>query len=166
VESVNKLLQSLLRRHRPDVPALSAYADGSASAADAAAIERHLAACEVCRAEVAGLRSLRATLGAMPQAEHPRSFRLRAADVERAPGRASASGFGVAMRLMPMVSAAAGLVFVLVLGADLAGGSGGAQMAASRADAPVQARAANTIQSAPTVRSGADSAAAGATAPT
>lgn len=131
---MNKLLQFLLRRHRPDLPALSAYADGRLGATESRALEAHLATCAACQAELAGLRAVRDALRALPQVDQPRSFRLRATDVERAPARPSAGGLGRAMRLAPALSAAAVLVFVIAVGADLArGGSHGAQLASSSA---------------------------------
>jgi hypothetical protein len=168
VEIVNKLLQSLLRRHRPDATDLSAYIDGRLGSGESRSLEAHLTSCDACRAQIDALRSMRTTLAALPEVEHPRSFRLRLADVEPAPARPAASPLGVTMKLMPLVSAAAGLVFVLVLGADLAGGGGGAQLAASRAESPSQARVANAF--APTPFASAESvgsgSVAGAAAPT
>lgn len=119
---MNKLLQSLLRRHRPDVSALSAHLDGRLDAPEAQALNAHIAACDACRLEMDGLRSVRASLRAMPQVEHPRSFRLRIADVERVPLPASASPGGRAMRLMPVLSGVAAIVFVIAVGADLESG--------------------------------------------
>lgn len=55
---------------------LSAYLDGELAAADAAALERHLAECAECRDEVTGLREVRALLRALPQPALPRSFAL------------------------------------------------------------------------------------------
>jgi anti-sigma factor RsiW len=55
---------------------LSAYVDGELSAAERAAIERHLPACAECRAELAELRRVRALLGALPAPTLPRSFAL------------------------------------------------------------------------------------------
>jgi len=55
---------------------LSAYLDGELSAAERAALERHLPACSECRAELAELRRVRALLGALPSPSLPRSFAL------------------------------------------------------------------------------------------
>lgn len=55
---------------------LAAYADGELSSRDAAAVERHLAACEPCSAELDGLRLASAALKELPALDAPRSFAL------------------------------------------------------------------------------------------
>ena len=56
--------------------ALSAYLDGALDGAEREALERHLATCETCRTELAGLRRVGALLRAMPEPALPRSFTL------------------------------------------------------------------------------------------
>ena len=56
--------------------ALSAYLDGALDGAERDALERHLATCEACRAELAGLRRVGALLRALPEPALPRSFTL------------------------------------------------------------------------------------------
>jgi hypothetical protein len=131
---VKNLLNVLRRQHSPDVDELSEYADGRGTAAARASVEAHVGGCDACRARLAELTEVRATLQWIQLAEAPRSFRLRQADVERQP-RAVPAALGL-LRLMPAVSAAAVLVFAVVLGADLAtrGESGSGRMAASRAN--------------------------------
>lgn len=58
---------------------LSAYLDGELAPDDAAALERHLAACAECRDELAALREVRTLLRALPSPALPRSFALPAA---------------------------------------------------------------------------------------
>lgn len=102
--------------HRPDTEALSALLDARLGAAQAAALDAHVAGCDACRGRLADLRAVRDALRAMPDADAPRSFRLRAADVERArpiaaPGRIA--------RALPLVSAAAAAAFVVLIGAGI-----------------------------------------------
>lgn len=105
--------------HRPDTEALSALLDARLGAARGAALDAHVAGCDACRARLADLRAVRDALRAMPSAEAPRSFRLRAADVERA--RPLAAPGGIA-RALPLVSAAAAAAFVVLIGAGVYAG--------------------------------------------
>ncbi len=116
---MNEVLEVLLRRHRPDNEALSALLDGQLDGRKLDAVQSHVASCEPCRERLAALRRTRDALRAMPAVDAPRSFRLRAADVAApAPVRRAP----VAMRAMPMLGAAAALVFIVVLEADLSRG--------------------------------------------
>jgi anti-sigma factor RsiW len=108
-------LLSRLRGHRPDVEALSAYADGTVDAAGRARVEAHMAACEACRARLAALQRVRAALAAMPVPEAPRSFRLREADIAAAPRARPAASW----RALPLAGAATVVLFSAVLGVDL-----------------------------------------------
>jgi hypothetical protein len=129
---MNEVLAVLLKRHRPDNEALSALLDGRLADRERDALEAHVASCDACRARLDALHRTRDALRSLPQLDAPRSFRLRAADVatsvpvHRAP---------VAARAMPLLAAAAALVFIVVLEADLAGGSstGSSQMSGLRA---------------------------------
>jgi anti-sigma factor RsiW len=58
--------------------ALSAYLDDALDSAERDTLERHLATCETCRAELAGLRRVGALLRALPEPALPRSFTLPA----------------------------------------------------------------------------------------
>lgn len=158
---MNKLLQSLLRRHRPDVDALSAHLDGRLAAREAEAIDAHIAGCAACSSAIDGLRVVRTALQAMPEVTHPRSFRLRGADVERAPMRVGGGGGGQAMRLMPVLSGVAAAVFIVAVGADLL--SDGSRSGLKSADTAnvmsvPQLAAAPTRNSATSSESAADSA--------
>ncbi len=80
---------------------LSAYLDGELAPADAAALERHLAACAECRDELAALREVRALLRALPPPALPRSFALppnAAARAARTPAAAQWSPEGQPIR--------------------------------------------------------------------
>lgn len=55
---------------------LHGYADGELGVRDELAVRGHLQDCERCRTELAGIRELKASLQALPEAEAPRSFRL------------------------------------------------------------------------------------------
>ena len=129
---VNKLLR-FVRGHAPDIVALSARLDGQLGAPAAARLDEHLASCEACRRALDGLRTTREALRTLPELDSPRSFRLRAADVERLPimvGRPTAP----LSRWAPAVGAVAAAVFVVVLAADLrSSGSGPHTASAPRA---------------------------------
>ncbi|HEX5724633.1 MAG TPA: zf-HC2 domain-containing protein, partial [Longimicrobiaceae bacterium] len=56
----------------PAEAVLHEHADGRLDAADADAVERHLAACAPCRERVERIRTLRARLAALPRAAEPR----------------------------------------------------------------------------------------------
>ena len=146
---VNNLLR-FVRRHEPDVNALSARLDEQLDAAAAARLDEHVASCEACRIVRDGLRATRDALRAMPVATPPRSFRLRAADVERAAARAS--GPSLLSRWAPagMVAAA---VAIAVVGAYVTFGRGGSsstsELAAARpATSASVAESSNTTNSA------------------
>ena len=69
-------------------PALGVYLLGAISPADRGAVERHLAGCAGCRAELAGLAALPGRLGSVP-----------AADLTRLAGDEAARRTGVNARL-------------------------------------------------------------------
>ncbi len=143
VERVNKLLR-FFGGHEPDVNALSAHLDGRLATPEAARLRAHLASCEACRARLDGLRATRDTLRAMLDVEPPRSFRLRAADVERAQEPAAKTSAPM-LRWAPAVSAVAAVVFAIVIGVDLSSSRGGSSYSADRA--PLAARQADTASS-------------------
>jgi anti-sigma factor RsiW len=103
---------------------LSPYIDGRLTAAEAMALEAHLASCEACSREVDELRATVSALHDLPQAEAPRSFAIRPEMLER---RAAASAqrlpaIGLGMRL---AGAAVAVVLAVVLIGDLTVGGGG-----------------------------------------
>lgn len=123
-----------------DTATLSAYLDGAVSAAERREIAAHLAACALCRRELAELRGTVALLRGLPQYEPRRSFRL-GADQRRRPS-------GLPVRLLPVIrplSIAAVMLFAIVTGvayvqddpgSDLAPSSGSERQApTSDADA-------------------------------
>ena len=132
---MKKLLAMLRIRsgHAPDVVALSAYADGRLAANEAAALEAHVASCDACRERLAGLREVRSALAALPEAEAPRSFRLRQADVERTPASEPLLN-APWMRAMPVLATAAAAVFVAAVVMDAGGGSSESPSSALTAD--------------------------------
>jgi len=137
---MTKLLERF-RGHRPDGEALSAYLDGRLGQTEAPATDAHLRQCAVCSARLEELRAVREALSAMPEAAAPRSFRVRAADVERAPASPAPAPW---MRFAPAVSAASLVVFAVLVGVDMLrdGASDGAQSmlasGAQRSDEAIQ----------------------------
>ncbi len=114
---MKNVLAVLRRKHRPNTRALSAYLDRAVSADEAAAIEAHVATCVACARELAGLQAVRSLLSSLPQADVPRSFHLRPADI--APqARPQAS---LALRLMPALSGAAAVAFAVLLAVSFSG---------------------------------------------
>lgn len=55
---------------------LDAFVDGELDSAGMTRVERHLAACDACAADVATARTLTSSLGALPMRSAPRSFQL------------------------------------------------------------------------------------------
>lgn len=142
---VNKLLR-FFSGHEPDVNALSARLDGQLNAVATARLDAHVQSCEACRVTTDGLRATRDALRSMPDVEAPRSFRLRAADVERRPATAPWQASPM-LRWAPAVSAVAAVVLVVALGVDLR--PGGSSSNASRAPlAASQAGSAKSSESA------------------
>jgi anti-sigma factor RsiW len=137
---VNNLLGLGRNKHALDIEQASVYLDGRLDPAATARFDAHIAGCEACRARFAGLRDARAALRSMPQAEPPRSFRLRAADVQAAPRVPPPPRL---VRMMPALSAAAIVAFAAIAGADVLRGAGGSSgdMAASKAPMPMAAGA-------------------------
>ncbi|MBI2362671.1 MAG: zf-HC2 domain-containing protein [Elusimicrobia bacterium] len=61
----------------PDKDLLAAHADGAAPEADRAGLESHLGACDACRREVDGFKSVSKLVAGLPQAELPVGFMTR-----------------------------------------------------------------------------------------
>lgn len=158
VERVNKLLR-FFGRHEPDVNALSAYLDGRLATPEAARLRAHLASCEACRARLDGLRATRDTLRAMLDVDPPRSFRVRAADAEGASATALPRPART-LRWAPAMSAAAAVVFAIVLVMDIT--SSGSGSSATRAPLAASQRSTSAESSGAADKSAAD---AGAPAP-
>jgi anti-sigma factor RsiW len=130
---VKRLLAIFTGKHQPDRDALSALIDGALTPERASALESHVATCEACTTMLEGMRHVRTMLGALPEVEAPRSFKLRAADVA-APGRTVPAPPSTLMRAMPVLSGAAVIIFAIAVSFDVAGGgsdgNGSAQLAA------------------------------------
>jgi anti-sigma factor RsiW len=156
---VKNLFVFLRRSHKPDAEALSALADGELDAARARALEAHLAACEACTARLEELKRVQSMLAAMPQADAPRSFRLRRADVE-APARPAPVFMPGLLRALPAASGVAALAFVLVLATDFSTRDGGggrtASLQSSADSAPSSARMESKSAEAPAGAAAAD----------
>jgi hypothetical protein len=116
------LLARLRGSHTPDVEALSALADARLAPDAAGELEAHVAGCAVCSARLADLRSMKAKLASMPQADVPRSFRLSRADIREARARAAAQS---PLRWAPALSGVAAALFIAVLAADVSTDGGG-----------------------------------------
>lgn len=154
---MNNLLALLRRSHRSDADALSALVDGRLGPDRARAIEAHIAACAPCAVRLDELQRVKTMLAAMPQADAPRSFRLRQADVE-APARPAPVFLPGLLRAMPAASGVAALAFVLVLATDFSTRGDGGQMASIQ-------RQSDSAMSAERIESKAAEAPAGGSAP-
>ncbi|MGH7633156.1 MAG: zf-HC2 domain-containing protein, partial [Gemmatimonadaceae bacterium] len=104
------MLAVLGRTHRPNERRLSEYLDSVLLASEAAAMAAHVATCATCAGRLAELRALHTVLATLPQADAPRSFRLRAADV--APVRPAPTP--LSLRLMPALTGAAFVAFAVL----------------------------------------------------
>ena len=99
---------------------LSPYVDGQLSPDDRTALEKHLADCEICTTDLADLRATISAIGALGDAEPPRSFALtpqmleRRAVVPPAPTPPIATG-------MRLAGAAVAIVLAVVLIGDMGG---------------------------------------------
>lgn len=127
-----KKLLNMFRGHRPDGDALSAYLDRRLTANEHAAVEAHVAGCAACREHLAGLQEVRATLRAIPQADAPRSFRVRQADVQAAP-KGVLREAAPWTRALPALGGVAAAIFVVAVAIDVRGGGADEQLASGRA---------------------------------
>jgi hypothetical protein len=93
---------------------LSALADGELRGGAAARARRHVESCHACRAELEGLRMLKAMLAQAPRAQPSRSFVLSGGE---APARAAARAWPA----LAWAPAAAFAAMVLLLAVDLSG---------------------------------------------
>lgn len=139
---MNRLLAIFTRTHQPDRAALSALLDGQLAPEGTDALEAHVATCGACASTLEGMREVRAMLRALPEFDAPRSFRLRAADVE-APRRSVPAPPTTLMRAMPVLSGAAVLVFAIAVSFDVAA-NGGSE---DNASAPLAAMADSASES-------------------
>jgi anti-sigma factor RsiW len=103
------------RRHRALREDLSAYIDGRLSPEDKRRLEEHLDACAGCRSELEELRSVVEAMRSLPTVPAPRSFAIEPAAVPR-PRPVGAPRASLALGGL---SAAALVVFAVILGADL-----------------------------------------------
>lgn len=125
-------------KHQVSEQELNAYVDGQLAPDGRALLEEHLPSCGVCRDALDELRSLRSALRSLPRESAPRSFALRASDVEPA---TAARPLGLLDRAAPMLgglTAAAVITFAVLVGVDVSdqGFGGAAGDSASRAAVP------------------------------
>jgi hypothetical protein len=139
-----KNLLRFLRGHTPDIVALSAKLDGALDERDAARLDAHLMSCAACAGVLDGLRATRAALRAIPPVDAPRSFRLRAADVEAMAAREERRA--PAQRWAPLAAGCAAIVLAVIIGASLYANRGSSTnqaatgaLSAERANAPAKA---------------------------
>jgi hypothetical protein len=130
----------------------SAYIDQRTTADEQAFVERHVAACAACRAELQSTRSMVAALKAMPVVRAPRSFVLpKSMAVQPKP---SIFNWYPALRLATVMAAVA---FVLVFAGDLLtvrpNGGGNVVMSASSPSAEAPAAPAQAPAAAPLAKS-------------
>ncbi len=135
------------RRHPVSDEELSAYIDGQLAPAARTRLEAHIETCAGCRDALAELRSLQRTLGALPQAQAPRSFALREADVRPSEATSQVGMFSRATPVLSGVAMVAAVVFVVLVGVDLSGqgssrGGDGASVAGLATSADLEAAAA------------------------
>jgi hypothetical protein len=161
---VKKLLSLFRRTAHPDREALSAHLDARLGPAEAAAMTAHLASCAICRTEFDALAATQRLLQSLPDAEPRRSFRLRPSEAEPRPLYRAPSPV---LRVVPMLGAAAVIVFAIAAGIDVFSRGGSSNSSADRttafgrvASAPTthsgDLPADNGIVAAPTVARGAD----------
>ncbi len=102
---------------------LSAYADGAyLSASERVEIERHLAACDVCRDELESLRAVSRLLAELPEPDLPRSFRLSPQDLDQSAPEQPAQMQPWILRYQPVfryASVAAALLLAVIVTIDL-----------------------------------------------
>lgn len=141
---MKRLFDFVLRRHQPDIDALSTQVDGRLGGAAAEALASHLETCGVCRARLEELRGVRDRLRAMRAAEAPRSFRLTRAMVDAAPARRPQPAV---VRWAPALGGTAAVVFAVLAAVDVSssgGGTGAMSLARQAAEAPPAAQQAGT----------------------
>jgi hypothetical protein len=104
------------RRNEHDEEQLSAYLDGELNSRHAENVEKHLATCDSCTAQLFQQRGTRALLSALPSHTPGRSFVL-GAEYARTPVRDAAPSKRFSLVLAPAVAAS---VFVALLFVDFA----------------------------------------------
>ena len=145
------------RRHAGVRALLSSYIDGEVSAAESRRVERHLAGCDECAAELESLRATTMLLGRLPLLDAPRSYALTPVDVADAPRLTGLPGLisiaALARGFAPMGAAALALVLIVGVALIVMRGIGGEYQAAAPAPAaaPMAAAPAPAAPAAPAV---------------
>ncbi len=122
-----RLPNTLFARHRNFAECADAYADGELRGAKLRRFEQHLGGCEACQAAVAGARTLKTAVGALPEVAAPRSFQLTPRMVEKPAAAKQKAGTPLYLGLARAGAAMSVAVFAVVLvGSALdSGGSSG-----------------------------------------
>jgi hypothetical protein len=103
---------------------LSVYIDGQLSQNARTAVEKHLAACEACARELEELRATISAVGALPEADAPRSFAVTPEVLERRISRPAPETPPVAIG-MRLAGAAVAVALAVVVVGDLGVGGDG-----------------------------------------
>ena len=115
----------------------SAYIDQHVTVDERVFVERHVAGCAACRAQLQATRSMVAALRTLPAVKAPRSFVLPKSPRRAAQSKPSIFNWYPALRLATVMMAVA---FVLVFASDLliarSSGGGNVIMSAPAAEAP------------------------------
>jgi anti-sigma factor RsiW len=101
-----------------DTELLSAYIDGEVTAKEAARVEHHIAVCQGCAEELASLRWTVGLLQQVPAVPVPRSFVVRAADLEPEPGRSGRLLPGWLVNGLQWATVATAILAILIFAFD------------------------------------------------
>lgn len=104
--------------HHISTELLSAYIDGEVTGEESAYVERHIAECQHCSAELASLRWTVELLHEVPAIPVPRSFVIRPVDLEPEPRRGSLRLPGWLVNGLQWATVATAVVTVLVFAFD------------------------------------------------
>jgi Putative zinc-finger len=113
---------------------LSPYLDDALTSAERASLERHLAECDACRAELDQLRLVVGATREFPQVDTPRSFALTPEMLEGRRAAASAPSAPPLALGMRLASAGVAVVLAVVVIGDLSDVGGGSDSARQAAD--------------------------------
>jgi len=105
---------------------LSAYLDGELDPGEARVVEAHLAACAICRDELAGLRRVKGVLGRLPDLEPPEAvwqgLRRRLAAEQRPAAMGTVLDAVRAVFRRPVIAAATAMLVIVLVAVPLVKG--------------------------------------------